>query len=661
MKDIKRLLTKIDIFGINFTFRYKDKETYQTSLGGFFLVLFLIAVIVMGIYYFIPFVNRKNYTIVYYTMNLAATEEVSLFASESNFAFGLSCENNNKETKKIEDLLYIQTKYVYYIKNMDGTFYKDPRELQTNKCTYADFYNKYNSQFDYLSLSKLECMQNKDITVQGIYADQIFSYFEFTVLSKNNSKELTDEIERFLLHNDCKLRFVYTDIIIDLDNYENPVDQYLNEMFIQLNPTLFIKKNVYFMNQDFSNDNYLMFVIGDGDKPETKPLYSRYEEYSLYKGMNRFSTQPYEYTHYSKMYIRADLKKVIIKRKYQKFMEFYADASSLLIAIYELLTLIFNYINTFYGHHSVSKKIFFFKELENTEHFNILKRTESIKELIKITDVKKLNSKNVLSNPPKKKKIIKRKKGNDINLYNNNFYKINEKELTRNSNYIKGKDTEDKKLYNISSDKRMFNKDNKEDFEENYPRYKISQKRLNYNEDIILNFKNNNNTDKKIPEQNESIQTNIEEISPEIDKIKNNKKEKIENSFNIFEIIITQIFKCCMSKNMKIKNDINEKANNIVFKKMDIITYIRNMLLLDLINKTTLDNNKKEIINFLYRPIISVDKKVKNEFNEIYDNYNEKNFNKYYDEIQDLVNKPQKNDKEKELIYISHEHLKSFL
>ena len=85
------------------------------------------------------------------------------------------------------------------------------------------------------------------------------------------------------------------------------------------------------------------------------------------------------------------------------------------------------------------------------------------------------------------------------------------------------------------------------------------------------------------------------------------------------------------------------------------------MLLLDLINKTTLDNNKKEIINFLYRPIISVDKKVKNEFNEIYDNYNEKNFNKYYDDIQDLVNKPQKNDKEKELIYISHEHLKSFL
>ena len=123
---------------------------------------------------------------------------------------------------------------------MDGTSKKIPRELVTQKCTHGDFYNKYESQFDYLTLSTLECMQNKDISVQGTYADQIFSYFEFTVKSINKSKELIDEIEQFLLHSDCKLRFVYTDIIIDLDNYENPVAQYLNEIFIQLNPSLFI-------------------------------------------------------------------------------------------------------------------------------------------------------------------------------------------------------------------------------------------------------------------------------------------------------------------------------------------------------------------------------------------------------------------------------------
>ena len=397
MNTIKKFLTMVDIFEVTFSFHYKNKERYQTASGGFFVVLFLVAVLVMGIYYFIPFVNRKNYTIVYYTMNLAKTEEVSLFESQSNFAVGFQCESNSAEKRNINEILDIQYKYINYIKNMDGTYYKGGRTLETHKCTYDDFYNKYDAQFDYLGISEIDCMVDKTVSVQGIYADQIFSYFEFTVIAKNGSKELTNEIERFLFENDCKFRFIYTDIIIDLDNYENPITQYLNEMFIQLNPTLFIKKNVYFINQDFTNDNYLMFVFGDDEVPEKKPLYSRYEEYSLYKGLGRFSTHPYQYEYYSKMYIRADLKKVIIKRKYQKFMEFYADASSLLIAVYEILVVIFSYVNTFYGHHAVASKLFFYKNLEGTENFNAAKKSSMLKDLIKATDLQRTDSENIPS------------------------------------------------------------------------------------------------------------------------------------------------------------------------------------------------------------------------------------------------------------------------
>ena len=53
------------------------------------------------------------------------------------------------------------------------------------------------------------------------------------------------------------------DIIIDLDNYKEPIKQYLNEIFIQLNPTLFIKRNMFYMNQYFTNDDYLLFIFGD--------------------------------------------------------------------------------------------------------------------------------------------------------------------------------------------------------------------------------------------------------------------------------------------------------------------------------------------------------------------------------------------------------------
>ena len=166
MKTIKNFFTALDIFGVTYGFRYKDKEKFQTAVGGFFVLLFFALVLGMGIYYFIPFINRKNYTIVYYTMNLAATEEVNLFASESNFAVGLTCENNDKEYRKINELFYLKSRYVLYIKSRDGTYRKDATNLDTHKCTYDDFYNKYNSNMDYLGVSNFDCVKDKDVSIQ---------------------------------------------------------------------------------------------------------------------------------------------------------------------------------------------------------------------------------------------------------------------------------------------------------------------------------------------------------------------------------------------------------------------------------------------------------------------------------------------------------------
>ena len=70
--------------------------------------------------------------------------------------------------------------------------------------------------------------------------------------------------------------------------------------------------------------------------------------------------------------MRADLKKTIIYRKYQKIMEFYTDASSILVALCEVIYLIFNFIDYFYAYHSLSKEIFFFKDIEEDYNCNIL-------------------------------------------------------------------------------------------------------------------------------------------------------------------------------------------------------------------------------------------------------------------------------------------------
>ena len=73
------------------------------------------------------------------------------------------------------------------------------------------------------------------------------------------------------------------------------------------------------------------------------------------------------------------------------------------------------------------------------------------------------------------------------------------------------------------------------------------------------------------------------------------------SNYNILEIIASHDIFC---KTEKFKNKLNliEQAENIIDEKLDIIYYLKNMLMFELINKIHLEND--EIVNFLSRPII---------------------------------------------------------
>ena len=64
------------------------------------------------------------------------------------------------------------------------------------------------------------------------------------------------------------------------------------------------------MNQYLYDDDAIIAVFDEEQKPiQTKTLFSRYEEYVLYLGLNRESNQPLNLYDYAKIYLRADKKK----------------------------------------------------------------------------------------------------------------------------------------------------------------------------------------------------------------------------------------------------------------------------------------------------------------------------------------------------------------
>ena len=647
MKSLKEFLRKFDSFGVSYSFKYKSKDKYTTSFGGIITILFVVVALIIGIYSFIPFYNKKNFSTIYYVLKLADTEQIYFKKSKVAFSIGLNC-NNGSDGTKADDLFDVYHKYIYW--EYHNNDWNSTTELMgTHQCTHEDFFNDYNKSFDESSVYNYQCLDDFSKPMQGIYTSSVFSYYEFDVYAKNNSKELLDKIDNYLIEKDCKLQIYYIDKTIDVDDYKDPVKGYLQAFFIQINPTLSTRRNIYFMNQHlYDDDAYIWQINAQNNEEESKisSLYSRYEEYSLYQGLNRTNSSS-DYLNYVKIFFRADTRKTYVKRRYQNFMEFYADASSLLMACYEILIIIFNYINTFYAELSLSKKIFFFKEL-NDNHLDIYKHSKKIEDLFSLSKndsqnirlETNINDKEGLITPPSKLKNI-------IDNSNNNSNQINT--IKRTNRKISRISLPRKTLVNLDS---------------NLITNKLDVKSDN---DTINKLKINNNQSQDMYVQKKKI-TNIFNLKrTKSFYYVNNINEKtlikkyIKYNFNIFEIIFASFCKCCLPKNLKVKNNLNVKANNILNITLDVAYYIRNQLLFDIINKTILDEKIKSIVNFLCRPIISIDKENKNEFSDFYRSYKEDDFQYFSNELTNLVNKSKTNIKEKKLISLANSHLQDLI
>ena len=594
-------------------------------------------------------------------MNIPKTEQIRLKDSQAAFSIGFQCDET--EIFKVKNLFNLQSRFVIYEKDKDGNINKTKEDLSWHYCEYKDFYNEYNDSMDYLGLNQFQCLDDYERSIEGIFSDHIFSYYEFAVLNKNKTKENFDAIYQYLSQNDCKLVIYYTDITIELTDYEEPIKPFLNSIFIQLNPTLDVKRNIYFMNQYLFDDDFMFAVFSGDEKPkQIETLFSRYEEYALYMGLD-YNPNNLEY---AKVFIRADTKKTIIKRTYQKLTEFYADASSLLIALYEILIIIFSYINNFYAEQSITKRLFFYKEL-GLKNFNFQKRYKQIFELVSLTgetntknmetiqfdlDIKNFTTNPKKNNTPKNirknKLILEKSRGSTLNY---EFKENTNSEKNENPNKKRNKvlsideidkgENNDKISQNMNSMIKL-----------NNLRKKINKKNLiliDLEEEKSAESKRKENTKIKKIEDNTKIKENL------------NKEKEIDYSFNVFEIFCVTFCSKCLKGKLKLKNESNNKANELLYYKLDIHLYLRNMFLFDIINQTIIDGKKKDIINFLSRPLISIHKKEKEEDEIFYKDYEESEFDKVYEGIVELVQKSEKEKKEEKLIRLANQNFKEFL
>ena len=212
------------------------------------------------------------------------------------------------------------------------------------------------------------------------------------------------------------------------------------------------------------------------------------------------------------------------------------------------------------------------------------------------------------------KNIKKIQKNNEINEKD----KISENSLNKNNN-------------SINKNNNSINKNNSN----------VEMEKLNINEsenNKNLIPKKENQTEAKLPStQNTNNNKNVEFIN------------KAELNYNVFEIYFMSIFSCCLCKNLKKKKEIYDKSTEILFTKMDIIEYLKNMQILNVLNKLILSKEERNILKFLSKPSINVNEDENDENNNNFDciftsNLNENEIKEFWKNYDDLKNKNNKND-----------------
>ena len=367
IKDSLKAFKKIDKFGEKYTFKYKDKDKFSTIFGGILSLTIILTGITISILNLIPFAKKENISLQFYTVKLNETENIKL-NELTNFTVGLDC-SIDKETnitgKDLFDLLFS-----FSIKYKDDPNKSFSYNISTDNFNKSSFYRDNIDTFNYLNIDGFRTLlsdNNQKSELEGIFTEKKFSFHSIEVVSKNKSKDHFNKINDYLLKNECNLQFYYSDITVNISNYKEPTKPFIDSIFLPINPHLYIKKNIFFMKYHFKYDNRLFPILDFKGEEEEKIGFSRTENYFTYQGQDRISNN-LDYDKYAKLYIRVDNKKIEIKKKYQSFLEFYAENSCVWFDLFWILDFAMTIMYNYKSNYILSKKLFIFKDTEDSRN-----------------------------------------------------------------------------------------------------------------------------------------------------------------------------------------------------------------------------------------------------------------------------------------------------
>jgi hypothetical protein len=591
--EIIKFLKNFDAFGETHTFRINKEKTYNSPVGGFFFLIFLLYSIYYIIYTFSEFLNGK-YKSKEYDMKMEPSPTINM-SDHKYFSIAFCIRNEKYETdafmnKNLQESLFYTSTKLTSSKSLEKIekeiLMKDCGELATlmNKTTnsVSEHQKKYWEILQSFQLDGCKCINFEDLNESLIFSSNLegvernsFSLNIKYPSNKNNSNT-TISINDYINNNDPHLHVYFPEYSADMYSVEEPLKIKMHQEVFSLSPmsTLISEINLGLL----SFTDYYSYTDDDIYNHKNKLIYDSRNNYKL----NSFKDD-------TLLQVQFNLSgnAITYKRTFQKLQEYLANTIGYLGNIVLLVYIISSVYNVFGSKRFLSEKFFY----RNKELKNILK-----KEFGGYKDIKMKRKNSFMKN---------KSNGNGRGSMNNN-------EINSNNNF-KGDPKKDN-LIEMENKEKSLDQQEQPSMSMNIMQMRMNMESSFNQQDmksISLEPLDQSKIDVSVIQSPGPSEKNLQSVVDSENTLNVNlspaKTKLLKNNYTIFfyEYVYYSLCNMCKNRNnnktksQAKKLDLYKSTEYFYYYYMDISNYLKMMFEFEIVKSLVMSKNKKRMIRKL--------------------------------------------------------------
>ena len=328
------ILKSINIYGMPFSIRYKNKSTYVSGIGILLSLISIIMIFTLFLYYFLQLINHTSFTIL---SSNDKRKEHSIDLSNIPIMLGL-IDTKSRLSQINQDFLGVSVwkKNLNPINNSYGNVTYSRIEIEN--CNESIYKNKYSEMKKY-DLSKYLCIKsNQKIEINGRYGDSINGfnsvniYFSICIteecLNKTNNLKDLDNIlygSYFSIH--------YLSQSIDHYNYKQPLFEKFRSENFEVTPFAHKKFLYFYSSMSYISNNGILF---DNKKKYTSFIFDHL--HLDFVGRNNSDSMKFydgkEYSTIIELIFSSSDYPIIYNRTYLKITDIFSNIGGLIDFIF---------------------------------------------------------------------------------------------------------------------------------------------------------------------------------------------------------------------------------------------------------------------------------------------------------------------------------------